>query len=78
MYNTAEISADDHGTHPRRGPATDTIKGALAIGHRGHGPPQKTELSFWLPSTGPAEAENALTVTAITAAARYTTNTHAA
>ena len=78
MYNTAEISSNGNGTHPRRGPATDALKGALAPRHRGHGPPQEAEPGLWLPRAGPSEAEDAPTVTAVTAAARYTTNAHAA
>ena len=68
MYNTAEISSNGNGTHTRRGPATDALKGALAPRHRGHGPPQEAELGLWLPSASTPEAQDAPTVTAITAA----------
>ena len=66
MYNAAEISAYDHGTHTRRGPASITVKGALAVRYRGHGPPEEAELGLWIPSTSTPEAENAPTITAIT------------
>ncbi len=68
MYNTAEISSNGNGTHPRRGPATDALKGALAPRHRGHGPPEEAQFGLWLPSTSTPETEDAAAVAAITAA----------
>ena len=68
MYNAAKSRADDYGPHPRRSPAIVTVKGALAPRHRGHGPPEEAQLSFRIKSTGTPEAQDALTLTAITAA----------